>query len=303
MSTFADDRTSGSSDVALAFLAELERWAAIDVSTTAPAFRIALLTFLRGAQAAQPSMALVHQLAARALEVTDAGGRRGETPPALRDEIARTCEAERGDLARVRMALARQACGLLDRREPWIATVSSSGAVREALLEAQRRNLAPRALVAEGRPLLEGREMARVLAQAGLPVWLMADAALPMLIGQATQVWIGADAITDQGVLNKVGSFALALAAREHSVPVYAIAERRKLIPATTPALRIVEMPPEEIWDEPAAGVRPRNVYFEVVPMGLLRGIVVEDAVLPPGEAALTARERPLPDELMGAGS
>jgi translation initiation factor eIF-2B subunit delta len=210
MSTFADDRTSGSSDVALAFLAELERWAAIDVSTTAPAFRIALLTFLRGAQAAQPSMALVHQLAARALEVTDAGGRRGETPPALRDEIARTCEAERGDLARVRMALARQACGLLDRREPWIATVSSSGAVREALLEAQRRNLAPRALVAEGRPLLEGREMARVLAQAGLPVWLMADAALPMLIGQATQVWIGADAITDQGVLNKVGSFALA---------------------------------------------------------------------------------------------
>jgi hypothetical protein len=37
--------------------------------------------------------------------------------------------------------------------------------------------------------------------------------------------------------------------------------------------------------------------------MELLRGIVVEDVVLPPGEAALTARERPLPDELAGASS
>jgi translation initiation factor eIF-2B subunit delta len=301
MSTFADDRTSGSSDVALSFLTELERWAAIDVSTSPAAFRASLLSFLRGAQASQPSLALVHQLAARALEVTDAGFRRGETPPALREEIVRTCAAERSDLERVCDEVARQACELLDRREPWIATISSSAAVREALLEAQRRGRAPRALVAEGRPRLEGRDLARVLGEAGVPVWLVADAALPMLIGQATQVWIGADAITDQGVLNKVGSFALALAAREHSVPVYALAERRKLIPATTPALRIVEMPPEEIWEHPTAGVRPRNVYFEVVPMELLRGIVVEDAVLPPGEAALTARERPLPDELAQA--
>jgi predicted DNA repair protein MutK len=32
--------------------------------------------------------------------------------------------------------------------------------------------------------------------------------------------------------------------------------------------------------------------------MALLRGVVVEDAVLPPGEAAGTARERELPGEL-----
>src|SRR5256885_8266549 len=33
-------------------------------------------------------------------------------------------------------------------------------------------------------------------------------------------LWLGADAVTDQGVVNKVGSYAAALAAREHSVPV-----------------------------------------------------------------------------------
>jgi len=124
------------------------------------------------------------------------------------------------------------------------------------------------------------------------------DAALPLLLSQARMVWIGADAVTEQGVVNKVGSFALALAAREHSVPVYALAQRRKFLPAATGALRIAEMAPAEVWDEPAPGVRPRNVYFEVVPLPLVRGVVVEDAVLGVTEAATLAKERPLPAEL-----
>jgi hypothetical protein len=47
--------------------------------------------------------------------------------------------------------------------------------------------------------------------------------------------------------------------------------------------------------------VRPRNVYFESVPLALVRGVVVEDAVLGSSESATLARERPLPDELAPA--
>jgi translation initiation factor 2B subunit (eIF-2B alpha/beta/delta family) len=119
-----------------------------------------------------------------------------------------------------------------------------------------------------------------------------------MLLSQATLVWIGADAVTDRGVINKAGSLAAALAAREHSVPVYAVAMRRKFLPASTAALRIEEMPPEEVWSEAPETVKPRNVYFELVPLELFRGIVVEDGVLGIGEAAVLARERPLPAEL-----
>jgi translation initiation factor 2B subunit (eIF-2B alpha/beta/delta family) len=119
-----------------------------------------------------------------------------------------------------------------------------------------------------------------------------------MLISQARAVWIGADAVTEFGVINKVGSYAAALAAREHSVPVYALAGRRKFIPATTPALQILEMSPAEVWDAPAPDVQPRNVYYEVVPLALLRGVVVEDTVLGPAEVVETARDRGLPEEL-----
>jgi translation initiation factor 2B subunit (eIF-2B alpha/beta/delta family) len=160
--------------------------------------------------------------------------------------------------------------------------------------------LAPRVLVSESRPHLEGREFAAEVAGAGIPTWIVADAALPLLVSGARMVWIGADAITDRGVVNKVGSFAVALAAREQSVPIYVIATRRKFLPATTRALKILEMSPDEIWPDAPPGVRPRNVYFELVPFELIRGIVVEDAVLGGSEARMVALDRALPEELAG---
>lgn len=298
MPGFAGERRSGSGDVALGFLEALARHVEADPATRPDAFRASLLAWLRAAQARQPSMALVHQLAARALEVADTGVRRGDRLPDVRASLEASCAAERDDLLEGRAALARQAVALVERRGTWIATLSASTAILAALEEAKRRGLEPRVLLAEGRPNLEGREMAARLAAAGIPVWLVVDAALPLLLSQAGQLWLGADAVTDQGVINKIGSFAAALAAREHSVPVWVVAGRRKFLPASTASLRIAEQPGGEVWDAPAAGVEARNVYFELVPLPLVRGIVVEDAVLGPGEAATLARERPLPEEL-----
>ena len=301
MSDFASNRSSGSTDVGRSFLDDLDRWVATDTSTSAPALRKALLRHLRAAQSAQPSMALIHQLAARALEVADTGVRRGDAPVDLRTHLTRSCAAEREDLATTTKAVVKQAQALLAEPEAWIATLSASRVVENAILGAHRAGLAPRVVVAEGRPNFEGRAMAAALAEAGIPVWLVVDAALPLLLSPARMLWMGADAVTDHGVLNKVGSYAAALAAREHSVPVYALTSRRKFLPSSTAALKIVEQPPAEVWEAPAAGVRPRNVYFELVPLTLFRGIVVEDAVLGLTESATLARERPLPDELTAA--
>ena len=287
------DRTSGSTDVALGFLERLERFAGTDVSPDATTLRLRLLGWLRAEQAGQPSMALIHQLCGRALDVAGAGVTRADGTAAVRASLAASCQAERTDLATARAAIARSAARLVSRRGAWIATLSHSRAVIDALAELQRLGLTPRAIVAEGRPLLEGRRAAAELAAAGVPVWLVTDAALPLLLSHAAAVWLGADAVTDRGVINKVGSFAIALAAREHSVPVYAL--------AGTAALRIVEMPPAEIWEALPAGVEARNVYFELVPLELLRGVVIEDQVLGGSEAAQLARERELPGELQGA--
>jgi translation initiation factor 2B subunit (eIF-2B alpha/beta/delta family) len=300
---FAEDRESGATGVAAQFLSGLERWAAMDRSRDGDAFRLALLAHLREAQAVQPTMALVHQLAARALSVTHAGLQRGEGPADLRAHVAQSALAEREDLNIARASVAATAASLVTESDAWIATLSSSDTVRDAFLAAHRAGRRPRALLAEGRPRLEGRRLARTLAEAGIPVWLVVDAALPLLAGQVSMVWLGADAVTERGPINKIGSWTLALAARERSVPVYALASRRKFLPASTAALRILEMPPEEVWREPAPGVQPRNVYFELVPIELLRGVVVEDEVLGSSEVGVAARDRELPQELNAATS
>ena len=294
------ERGSSATGEALAFLARLERWVATDASSTAPALRSALLSHLRAEQAARASSGLIHQLAGRALEVADTAVGRGEAPPASRAQLEQSCAAERADLEGARAAVVRTALALLDQRGAWVATLGPSSSVRLALLAGHAAGRGPRALVAEGRPGLGGRELAAALAAAGLPTWLVVDGALPMLLSQATLLWLGADAVTERGAIVNVGGFAAALAAREHSVPVYVLASRRKFLPAQTAALSIDEMPPAEVWDAPPAGVRPRNVRAEIVPLALLRGVVVEDGVLGPTEIATVALDRALPEELAG---
>jgi translation initiation factor 2B subunit (eIF-2B alpha/beta/delta family) len=298
LGAFREDRTSGSSDVGAAFLDELALWLATDSTSSAIELRSALLTWLRAAQAAQPTMALIHQLGARALAVADTAVAGNHGVAEARRSLEASCVAEKADLTTALTAVARQAIELLPEGGGWIATLSSSAAVREALRLAHEAGRQPRVLVGESRPGYEGRSLAASLAAQGIPAWVVVDAALPLVLSQAKQLWIGADAVTELGVLNKVGSYGAALAAREHSVPVYALASQRKFLPASTGTLKIVEMPPDEVWDDPPPGVRPRNVYFELVPIALFRGIVTEDAVLPPGEAAQLARERPLPEPL-----
>lgn len=298
---FATDRTSGSGGVARGFLDALERFVGTDRTQDTRALRAALLAWLREAQAVQPTMALVHQFAARALSVADTSVARGDRPADLRAHVAASCAAEREDLARATRDAAAVAALLLTDREPWIATLSASEGVLAAIRKVASDGRRPRVLVAESRPRLEGRDTARALAEAGIEAWLVADAALPLLLSQASALWIGADAVTDIGVFNKIGSYTAALAAREHGVPAWAIASRRKLLPVATPALGIAEMPAAEIWDDPPRGVRPRNVYFELVPLPLLRGVVVEDGVLGTTEVAVAAKDRALPAELSAA--
>lgn len=301
MADFAADRTSGSGAVAARFLSDLQRFVANDRSATTAELRGKLYEWLRQAQAGAPSFALVHQFAARALSVANAASQRGDSPADLRAHIAQSCHAEAGDLVAAVEGVARTAAASITTSEPWIATLSSSSAVLAALRLLQREGRKPRVLLAESRPRLEGRDMAAALAADGIPVWLVADMALPLMMQQANALWLGADAVTEHGVLNKIGSFAATLAAREHGVTVHVLAHRRKFLPAATRALAIAEMPPEELWDKPAAGVRPRNIYFEMVPMKLVRGICTEDGVIGASEALLVAQDRALPDELESA--
>ena len=153
-------------------------------------------------------------------------------------------------------------------------------------------------IVDETRPLLQGARLTCwELGQLGIEHTLICDGAGPFLISQglADAVVVGADRVAANGdVANKIGTYALALAARRAGIPfVVAIpestiddaAESGKQIPLE----RRQEDEVTHILGVPAApaGTRALNYAFDVTPAELVTAIVTEDRLIFPGSGRL----------------
>jgi translation initiation factor 2B subunit (eIF-2B alpha/beta/delta family) len=147
----------------------------------------------------------------------------------------------------------------------------------QTVLLACRQQL-ERVYVTEGRPRCEGRATAQALAAAGIPVTLLTDAEAGLFISECAAVVIGADSVlADGSVVNKTGSYLLALAARAsrpQRVPFLALAEMLKIAPAARPHLE--EMDPAEVLPPDLPGVSARNIYFDRTPASLVSAIITE---------------------------
>ena len=142
----------------------------------------------------------------------------------------------------------------------------------------------------ETRPLLQGSRLtAWELARAGIPVTVIADnmAAALLRRGGVDAVLVGADRIAANGdVANKVGTYALALAARHHGVPFYVLAPTSTFDPATSTGadIPIEERDPAEVRagfgrETAPAGVAVWNPAFDVTPSSLVTAIVSDRGV------------------------
>ena len=92
-------------------------------------------------------------------------------------------------------------------------------------------------LACETRPLLQGARLtAWELQQEGIPVTVLTEgaAASRLARGDVDAVIVGADRVAANGdTANKIGTYALAIAAHHHGVPFYVAVPRSTLDPAT----------------------------------------------------------------------
>jgi len=156
----------------------------------------------------------------------------------------------------------------------------------------QRRGL-EEVLACETRPLLQGSRLtAWELLRAGVPARILTDSMAPwaLHLGMAEAVLVGADRIAANGdTANKIGTYALALAAAAHDIPFYVVA------PLSTVDVTMVDgaaIPIEErTADEVLSvaghqiaphGVRAWNPAFDVTPADLITAIVTEAGVVRP---------------------
>jgi methylthioribose-1-phosphate isomerase len=142
----------------------------------------------------------------------------------------------------------------------------------------------------ETRPLRQGARLTVwELQEAGIPVTLLVDSAAAALLvsGSVDAVVVGADRIAANGdTANKIGTFALAVAAKHAGVPFY-VAATWNAIDARTPdgaAIPIEQRAAAEVIGTgegaPAADTTVWNPAFDVTPASLITGIVTERGVL-----------------------
>ncbi|HEX9116733.1 MAG TPA: S-methyl-5-thioribose-1-phosphate isomerase [Anaerolineae bacterium] len=147
--------------------------------------------------------------------------------------------------------------------------------------------------VDETRPRLQGARLtAWELMRDGIPMTLIADNAAGMLmrLGKVDLVLYGADRVAANGdVANKVGSYKLAVLARENGIPCYSVVPTSTvdLTLANGDLIPIEERGAEEVVSFGDARVAPENVpvynpAFDVTPHRYLTGIITEEGICYP---------------------
>jgi translation initiation factor 2B subunit (eIF-2B alpha/beta/delta family) len=250
-----------------------------------PGWRQELTAASRELAAVRPALGAIYRLAGLALGAAE----RAETPAEARAGLTRTAGRFVGRVARQAPAIADRAAGLLPP-EATVVTISASSLVERALLAAARAGRPPRVVCLESRPALEGRALAARLAAAGVSVRLLSDAAGPAMAGRADLVLLGGDTLAPAGLIHKVGTLGLVLAAGQRGVPVYALCGSEKWLPAPLRGALDDGGPAVEIWPDPAPGVTVGNPYFDQTPLALLAGLVGPTRLYGPAEAARLAR-------------
>ena len=137
----------------------------------------------------------------------------------------------------------------------------------------------------ETRPLFQGRKTAEELKKHGIKVTMFIDSALGVAIEKenkkdkifSNKVFIGADALLKNGVINKVGSGVIAKIAKIEKIPVYVIADSWKYSRKGVP---VEQRNLNEVWDKAPKKIKIKNPAFEFVPKKYITKIISEFGTL-----------------------
>ncbi len=159
--------------------------------------------------------------------------------------------------------------------------------IRAAVEQGKKVNV----IANETRPFLQGARLtAYELHKDGIPVKVACDNACALLMqrGLVQKVIVGADRIAANGdAANKIGTFGVALLAKEFGIPFYVAAPVSTIDPETADGslIPIEDRTPREVTHVGATQITPDgvgvfNYAFDVTPSRLIHGIITERGVL-----------------------
>lgn len=163
-----------------------------------------------------------------------------------------------------------------------VMLISYSSTIINLLLQNKDSNF--EIFILESRPLLEGQKTAEILSQY-FKTHLIVDAAMGKFIDQIDLVLIGVDSILEDGsIINKIGTYPLAVLADSRKIDVYAVADSLKynLKSHFGTEIMIERKPIEEIYDKEIknTSLEIHNYYFDTIPPIYITGIISNYGIL-----------------------
>ena len=212
-----------------------------------------------------------------------------EEAVAIQDEDRDTCQA----IGRHGAELMPRGAGVLTHCNAGGLATAGSGTALAVLFAAADLGMNIEVYVDETRPLLQGARLTTwELTRHGIPTTLICDsmAAWAMRQGRVQAVITGADRIAANGdAANKIGTYALAVLAREHRVPFYIAAPRSTFdfSLASGEEIPIEERDGGEITrgfgrQTAPDGIGTWNPAFDGTPAELITALVTERGVIEP---------------------
>lgn len=169
-----------------------------------------------------------------------------------------------------------------------LATVeygTALGVIRAAFEQGKKIEV----IATETRPLLQGARLTVYeLKRDDIPVTLITDNMVGHVMqnGLVDKVIVGADRIVQDAVINKIGTFTVAVLAKEHNLPFYVAAPKSTFdLNHKSSDVIIEQRKPEEVTSIGSQRIAPKGVKvlnpaFDVTPLKYVTAIICESGIL-----------------------
>uniref|UniRef100_A0A8C7QLY4 Translation initiation factor eIF2B subunit alpha n=1 Tax=Oncorhynchus mykiss TaxID=8022 RepID=A0A8C7QLY4_ONCMY len=142
---------------------------------------------------------------------------------------------ERGELFLEKISLSRtkvaKLCHTFIKDGAKILTHSSSRVVLRVLEKAAAEKKRFTVYVTESQPDTAGKQMADALRRLNVPVTVVLDAAVGYVLEKVDLVIVGAEGVVESGgIINKIGTYQMAVCSKAHNKPFYVVAESFKFV-------------------------------------------------------------------------
>lgn len=251
-----------------------------------------------------------------------------EIDPSVEESQAKSYLCEQIDIfIRDRITVTDQAIAASARTQikpnSVVLTYANSSLVSKTLLQAHADGIPFRVIVADARPLFEGKNLARTLMRAGLEVEYTPLSGVAHAVKDANLVLLGAHSMLSNGRLqSRVGTASVAMHAHQADVPVIVLCESVKftgkvaldsiVLNEVAPSEELLlpqpsnnasqQAPAEDKDDEPATKVKQLgdwkdiknlqilNLMYDVTPAEYIRMVICEYGSLPPSSVPVVHR-------------